>query len=92
MTTHQFDTTGEAYDATQCFEEIKTGDILVIESERVVGIADTWPVAVTKERGHLHAPAEGVTLVECFERRKVTPDHVAAAKRVAHGRGWPVRA
>jgi hypothetical protein len=30
------------------------GDVLVIESEGVVGIADTWPVAVTQTFGGLH--------------------------------------
>ncbi|WP_051382437.1 hypothetical protein [Bradyrhizobium sp. Tv2a-2] len=100
MSTHTFRTTGDAYDACQtgvhyAFDgeyPVETGDILVIESEKVVGIADTWPVAVTKERGHLHTPAEGVTLLECFEQRKgVTPYHIALAKHAAAERGWPVR-
>ena len=49
-----FDSTVEAYDACQCREDIKTGDILVIENEQVIGLADCWPVALTKERGELH--------------------------------------
>lgn len=60
--THYFDTSGDAYDETQCSEEIKNGDLLVIKAERIVAIADTWPFAVTKEHGMLHAPAEGVDL------------------------------
>lgn len=56
-TVHRFDSTGEAYDATQCDENIQRGDILLIESERVVGVADTWPFAVTPTHGHLHALA-----------------------------------
>ena len=31
MNTHRFDGTGDAYDACQCDEDIKTGDTLVIE-------------------------------------------------------------
>lgn len=51
---HYFPSTAQAYDACQCDDSIKKGDLLVIESEKVVGIADTWPVAVTDERGSLH--------------------------------------
>ena len=51
---HNFETTADAYDATQCDPEVKKGDILIIESERDIGIADTWPVAVTREHGALH--------------------------------------
>lgn len=51
---HRFASTGEAYDATQCDDEIRNGDVLVIVPEGVVGIADTWPFAVTKNFGELH--------------------------------------
>lgn len=51
---HVFSSTGAAYDACQCDAEIKDGDILVIPSEGVVGIADTWPFAITAKRGALH--------------------------------------
>lgn len=54
MNVHQFGDTGQAYDACQCCDFIKDGDLLVIESERVVGVADTWPFAVTKACGKLH--------------------------------------
>ena len=99
MSTHFFRMSGEAYDACQTGihyahdgeYEVKTGDILVIEKEKVIGIADTWPVAVTKERGHFHEPAHGTTLVQAFADRKVTAEHIAAAKAVAAERGWAVR-
>lgn len=51
---HEFDTTADAYDACQCDEYITMGDILLIASERVVGIAATWPMAVTPNAGALH--------------------------------------
>jgi hypothetical protein len=35
--------------------------VLVIPSEGVVGIADTWPIAVTQEHGALHTFAEGAS-------------------------------
>lgn len=51
---HTFDSTGDAYNATQCDESIKSGALLLIESEHVVGLAGTWPIAVTVELGELH--------------------------------------
>lgn len=50
-----FLSTGEAYDAVQCMPEIAQYDLLVIPHEKVVGIADTWPISVTNERGNLHS-------------------------------------
>jgi hypothetical protein len=49
-----FASSGEAYDACQCDPEVRDGDVLVIASEHCVGVADTWPMAVTVERGQLH--------------------------------------
>lgn len=54
MQIHHFKSTNEAYNACQSNENIKRGDILVIQSEHVVGIADTWPFAVTVCKGQLH--------------------------------------
>lgn len=69
---HYFNSTGEAYDATQCSDEIKDGDVLVIRSEGVVGIADTWPFAVTEAAGNLHSIDT------------VGNDHAAAVDNYAH--------
>ena len=44
---HAFASTGNAYDASQCDEAIKTGDTLIVLAEEVVAIAMTWPFAVT---------------------------------------------
>lgn len=63
ITIHSFASSGIAYDATQCDDAVKTGDILVIESEGVVGVAYTWPFAVTEKHGDLHqlgADADGI--------------------------------
>ena len=54
-----FKSTGSAYDSVQTSDVIKKGDILVIKSEKVVGIADTWPFAVTVKHGDLHGLKEG---------------------------------
>lgn len=52
---HAFASTGNAYDAVQCDEVIHTGDTLVVLVEEVIGIAMTWPFAVTQAHGNLHA-------------------------------------
>jgi hypothetical protein len=45
---HHFDSTGDAYDASQCDENAHDGDILAIPDEGVWGILfKAWPVAVT---------------------------------------------
>lgn len=54
MKTHYFYNTEQAYAECQWNLEIETGDLLVIEREEVVGVAYTWPFAVTKKAGELH--------------------------------------
>lgn len=49
-----FYSTGEAYAACQWREDIRDGDVLVVEQEKVVGIAETWPFALTARYGDLH--------------------------------------
>lgn len=44
---HEFDSTSEAYDVSQCADEIRDGDVLVVRSERAVAIMlSAWPTAV----------------------------------------------
>ncbi len=76
---HLFDSTGEAYDACLSTLPIKTGDTIVVESEGVVGIADTFPFAITDESGELHS----------VNRQATTPSGHAysrgiTAEQVAH--------
>ena len=56
--THAFASTGNAYDAVQTDETIAAGDTLLILDEGVVGVAMTWPFAVTAKPGKLHAVSE----------------------------------
>ncbi|WP_228994716.1 hypothetical protein [Streptomyces sp. DH8] len=52
---HHFDTTEEAYTQTQCSDDIRDGDVLVIGPEKVVGfLREAWPVALTVRHGELH--------------------------------------
>ena len=53
-TVHVHETTGEAYDDCQTDEGHKGGDLIWVPSEGVVGICDTWPIAVTAAFGNLH--------------------------------------
>ncbi|MDE2563021.1 MAG: hypothetical protein KGL48_12320 [Sphingomonadales bacterium] len=51
---HAFETSGNAYDACQCDEAIAKGDTLIVLPEGVIGVAWTWPIAVTAAHGALH--------------------------------------
>jgi hypothetical protein len=65
MKYHEFDSTAEAYDASQCDDNINSGDVLIVKSERVVGVlVEAWPVAVTEAHGTMHALAPGSTWAE----------------------------
>lgn len=80
-----FDSTGDAYDACQTDYKIKKGDLLVIESEKVIGIAHTWPVAVTSESGALH------TLMADSDAKAVLgvpSEFIAGAIKAAADRGY----
>ena len=92
MKTHYFDSTKEAYDCTQCDEAVQRGDILVIQSEKVVGVSDTWPIAVTKIAGELHSIDSNSTIEDVFkdaslEKESVISGYYAAVEE-AEKRGW----
>lgn len=70
MKVHMFDYSEEAYDETQCNEQISIGDPLVIIDEKIVAVADTWPFAVTKQHGHLHNVSDLKALVASLESDK----------------------
>lgn len=58
-------TTGEAYDMTQCYDEIKDGDVLHVLAEGVVGVmVKAWPVAVSEIHGAFHGLASEIDIVE----------------------------
>lgn len=63
VSVHHFESSGEAYDASQCYDEIKDGDVLVIKSERVVGVLHkAWPVALTPNFGKFHRTQDGLPI------------------------------
>ncbi|MGE0698019.1 MAG: hypothetical protein AB7O57_02890 [Hyphomicrobiaceae bacterium] len=82
---YHFESTGAAYDACNMAGGPKRGDILVIQSERVIGLADTWPVSVTAEAGQLHTlrvPASN------YHDDIFTRDQIADAVELAARFGW----
>ena len=89
---HYFDSTGDAYDACQCDDSVKKGDTLLIENEKVVGVAETWPFAVTEKAGKLHGRAEGISWSAMAIASGVGQLAVDSAISVARARGWAVQA
>lgn len=82
---HIFSSTGSAYDSCMCDEAINDGDTLLIESERVVGLAFTWPIAVTTECGALHTVKDGTTIESLGE---FTQAQIDAARKLARELGY----
>lgn len=82
---HKFDSTEEAYDATQCSADVSVGDILIIESEQVVGLADVWPIAVSLHNGQLHTVRPGFNWVTAHEENF---NHVKLAVEIVEAYGW----
>lgn len=86
---HTFDSTELAYDVTQFNEAIKSGDILHIPSERVIGVCDTWPFAVTKEHGELHVPDfEHPAFRTLLEEKPAIAVGIEAARALAEVLGY----
>jgi hypothetical protein len=92
MKKHFFDSTADAYDASQCDESVKRGDLLIIVSEEVVGVSDTWPISATKSSGELHiiksfSTIEDVMKDSPFEKNAVIAGYYCAVVE-AYNRGW----
>ncbi|WP_371099294.1 hypothetical protein [Streptomyces sanglieri] len=52
---HRFDDTTAAYNASQCYDEIKDGDVLVVAGERAIAVLmGAYPVALTILNGQFH--------------------------------------
>ena len=83
---HIFDDSVEAYGHCQWDDEVHTGDVLVIPSEGIVGIAHTWPVAVTVEHKELHRAGSEWSGAEA----KITDQQIANAIKIAKEHGFPI--
>lgn len=89
---HVFETSGNAYDAVQTDDRIATGDLLLVMDEAVVGVAMTWPFAVTAEPGHLHqvAPKAGSTFDQLATSLGVEPASMTRAVTLARQFGYAI--
>jgi hypothetical protein len=83
---HFFDTTVAAYAATQSDDQVREGDVLIIESEKIVGLASTWPVAVTELSGELHHLEGAWPLAKLGFSKK----SIDLARDAAKSHGWPL--
>lgn len=84
--TLRFEDTETAYDASQCSEGIRSGDVLVVEAEQAVAFVwQAWPCAVTVAHGEFHR-AEG----DPREVEANTGPSVRAAIDAAHAIGAPL--
>ncbi|MDQ0949317.1 hypothetical protein QFZ24_003240 [Streptomyces phaeochromogenes] len=85
--THRFEDTEEAYNATQCRDDIHDGDVLVIEREGVVGfLRSAWPAALTVAHGELHTVTGDPRTLD--DGRYVAS--VEAAEKIAAEHGFPL--
>lgn len=88
---HTFESTGDAYDETQCNPNIRPGDTLLVPSEQVVGLSWTWPVAVTAQAGELHEMEEAESAVaEVIRSAGWSPEQIRAAVEHAEKLGFAV--
>ena len=100
-TTHKFkdvnvyvcSSSEDAYNLSQGLPTTDNGAILYIPSENIVGVVNTWPIAVTKEAGQLHTPCDWQTIgkdkVTYTEPITYTDNgikkHIPSVKRVQKG-------
>ena len=85
-----FGSTEEAYNACQCDETIVDGDLLVVPREKIVGLAWTWPLAITTNYGEFHTLAVGGCADHLLKDAHIPLERVANAIAYAAGKGWPV--
>lgn len=89
---HHFTSSSEAYDATQCDAQVRTGDALLIAQEGIVGLAWTWPVAVTAEAGDLHELTDADTCAPAniIQDAGWTDGQLQSAAEIARQLGLPL--
>ena len=86
-----FASSADAYDDCQTDDTIKNGDALVVDSEGVVGVAWTWPLAVTAKNGELHTITDTPGAVDrVLADAKISRAQVQSAVDIARKKGYPV--
>jgi hypothetical protein len=72
---YEFYSTGSAYDASQCRDDIEDGDILIVPNESAIAIlCAAWPTAITNDTAgeHFHKTTEEFSW-ESDENRQYLP-------------------
>ena len=85
--TPEFDSSGQAYDRCNSDEHMHTGRVFIVESEKIVGIAWAWPIAVTQESGQLHT---STTDPRSWDDEPAISASVETAINLAKSKGWPL--
>jgi len=86
---HHFDTSEAAYEASLNEWDVREGDVLVIEAERVVGLGSTDPIAITVVAGALKT-------IVAMTRDELLAELVHGAPEIGYAvdealrHGWPV--
>jgi len=86
---HHFDTSEAAYQASLNEWDVREGDVLVIVSEQIVGLASTEPIAITIASGALKT-------IEPMPRGMLLDELVHGDREISHAvdealrHGWPV--
>ena len=84
--THYFKNSVQAYEAAQTDESINDGDVLVIESEKVVGLVGDFPIALTAWAGEIHALVDEDT----FEGLGFSIESINKGVSIAQHYGFPL--
>jgi hypothetical protein len=89
-----FRSSGAAYDACNSRDEMYTGRIFTVESEKIVGISWAWPIAITKEYGHIHSVSSDPRTWTVAPKGGLEEPEIAASVKeaieLAQSKGWPV--
>jgi hypothetical protein len=88
----EFKSSPEAYDIALTMTLIRSGDVLCVPSERVVGVfVYAWPVAISKERGTFHYLLNGQKL-DTYRNGEFAASAALARKvlkAIEAGETWP---
>ena len=96
-TIHHFETSRDAYDASNhTFDAdgndgaVLTGHLFTVHSERIVGLVWTWPLAVSQECGALHTMAMGEDAADLAHDMGVPVSLFHEALTLSRGLGYGV--
>ena len=81
-----FESTGEAYNASQVDDTIKDGDILVTKNGSIAILCKAWPVHVKGPIGEFHTFSSGVNWIR-FSKGRYYHSYLKALSVAGNGVG-----